>query len=82
VAPRHRADAWGDSAGSIHDPQVGLHPVVTSQCSSTTLYQVSYHIQSLFFFSKAAIGCYPTLRRAEADWIQPTFRSGSPGKVR
>ena len=29
--------------------QVGLYPIVTSQYSSTTLYKVSYHIQSLFF---------------------------------
>ena len=28
---------------------LGLYPIVTSQCSSTTLYQVSYHIQWLFF---------------------------------
>jgi hypothetical protein len=28
---------------------VGLYPVVTFQCSSTTLYQVSDHIQELFF---------------------------------
>jgi hypothetical protein len=25
--------------------QLGLYPIVTSQYSSTTLYQVSYHIQ-------------------------------------
>jgi hypothetical protein len=29
--------------------QVGLYPIVTSQYSSTTLYQVSYYIQWLFF---------------------------------
>ena len=29
--------------------QVGVYPIVASQCSSTTLYQVSYHTQSLFF---------------------------------
>jgi hypothetical protein len=28
---------------------VGINPIVTPQCSSTALYQVSYHIQSLFF---------------------------------
>ena len=25
--------------------QVGIYPIVTSQCISTALYQVSYHIQ-------------------------------------
>jgi hypothetical protein len=29
--------------------QVGLYPIVTSRYSSATLYQVSHHIQSLFF---------------------------------
>ena len=28
---------------------VGLYPIVTFEYSSTTLYQVSYHIQYLFF---------------------------------
>jgi hypothetical protein len=28
---------------------IGLYPIVTSQCNSTALYQVSDHIQSLFF---------------------------------
>jgi hypothetical protein len=28
---------------------LGLYPTVTSQYGSTALYQVSYHIQSLFF---------------------------------
>jgi hypothetical protein len=31
------------------DRRVGLYPIVTFQYSSTTLYQVSYHIQYLFF---------------------------------
>ena len=31
--------------------QVGLYPIVTFQYSSTTLIQVSYHIQYLFFQS-------------------------------
>jgi hypothetical protein len=31
--------------------RVGLYPIVTLQYSSTTLYQVSYHIQYLFFES-------------------------------
>jgi hypothetical protein len=30
-------------------PDLGLYPIVTSQYSSTALYQVSYHIQWLFF---------------------------------
>jgi hypothetical protein len=29
--------------------ELGLYPIVTSQYSSTTLYQISYHIQYLFF---------------------------------
>jgi hypothetical protein len=32
-----------------HSPEVGLYPIVTFQYSSTTLCQVSYHIQYLFF---------------------------------
>ena len=28
---------------------LGLYPIATLQCSSTTLYQVCYHIQYLFF---------------------------------
>jgi hypothetical protein len=28
---------------------IGLYPIVTFQYSSATLYQVSYHIQYLFF---------------------------------
>jgi hypothetical protein len=31
--------------------RIGLYPIVTFQYSSTTLYQVSYHIQYLFFES-------------------------------
>jgi hypothetical protein len=34
------------AAGARH---LGLHPIVTFQYSSTTLYQASYHIQYLFF---------------------------------
>jgi hypothetical protein len=30
-------------------PDLGLYPIVTFQYSSTTLYQVSYHIQYLVF---------------------------------
>jgi hypothetical protein len=30
--------------------RLGLYPVVTFQYSSTALYQVSYHIQYLFFY--------------------------------
>jgi hypothetical protein len=30
---------------------MGFHPIVTFQYHSTTLYQVSYHIQYLFFQS-------------------------------
>jgi hypothetical protein len=36
---------------------LGQYPIVTFQYSSTTLYQVSYHIQSLFFESDNRI--YP-----------------------
>ena len=31
------------------DAKVGLYPIIAFQYSSTTLYQVSYHIQWLFF---------------------------------
>ena len=40
------ADALMRSKGDV---QVGFYPIVTSQYRSTTLCQVSYHIQSLFF---------------------------------
>jgi hypothetical protein len=36
-------------AGAALDESLGLYPIVTSQYSSTTLYHVSYHMQSLFF---------------------------------
>ena len=38
--------------------RVGLYPVVTFQYSSTTLYQVFYHTQSLFFESANRISPY------------------------
>jgi hypothetical protein len=37
---------------------LGLYPIVTFQYSSTTLYQVSYHIQYLFFYSDNRISPY------------------------
>ena len=51
------APLYGDSedrlghalAASPLGDQVGLYPIVTFQYSATTLYQVSYHIQHLFF---------------------------------
>jgi hypothetical protein len=42
--------------------RLGLYPIVTLQCSSTTVYQVSYHIQSLFFESDNRM--YHEARRA------------------
>ena len=33
---------------SLAEASVGLYPIVTSQYSSTTLYQFSYHTQYLF----------------------------------
>ena len=36
-------------AGRERDLRVGLHPIVTFQYSSTTLHQVSDHIQYLLF---------------------------------
>jgi hypothetical protein len=38
-----------NSAGVLCVVRVGSYPIVTFQCSSTTLYQVSYHTQYLFF---------------------------------
>ena len=35
-------------AGCVVGLKVGLHPIVTFQYSSTTLYQVSYHIRYVF----------------------------------
>ena len=40
--PEERLHAW-------LEVKLGLSPIVTSQYSSTALYQVPYHIQSLFF---------------------------------
>ena len=37
------------AAGPEWEVRVGLNPIVTSQYSSPTSYQVSYHIQWLFF---------------------------------
>jgi hypothetical protein len=38
--------------------KVGLYPIVTFQYSSTTLYQFSYHIRSLFFETDNRISPY------------------------
>jgi hypothetical protein len=49
------ADAFGalESGGAVfvHDfmVEIGLYPIFTLQYSSTTLYQISDHIQSLFY---------------------------------
>ena len=44
------ADEVAMNAAAITEAvPVGSHPIVTSQYSSTALYQVSYHNQSLFF---------------------------------
>ena len=43
---------YGWTTGPLGTPPgvaVGLYPIVTFQYSSTTLYQVSYHIRYLFF---------------------------------
>jgi para-nitrobenzyl esterase len=48
------------AATALAKAGLGLHPIVAFQYSSTTSYQVSYHIQSLF--SKVTIGYRP--RRA------------------
>jgi hypothetical protein len=32
-------------SGVMMEASVGLYPIVTLQCNSTTLYQVSYHIR-------------------------------------
>ena len=48
-----RASAAGRAAAprgaQLFAEAVGLYPIVTFQYSSTTSYQVSYHIQYLFF---------------------------------
>ena len=48
-SPRPSAAASGSRAGRSRQ-HLEWCPIVTSQRSSTTLYQVLYHIQSLFFF--------------------------------
>jgi hypothetical protein len=44
--------------------QVGLYPIVTSQYSLTTLYQIFYHIQSLLFQSDNWVHPYAQVREA------------------
>ena len=48
--------------------RVGLYPIATLQYSSTTLYQVSYHIQSLF--SKVTIYNPRCVARRFADFAE------------
>jgi hypothetical protein len=45
---------------------IGLYPIANFQYTSTTLYQVSYHIQYLFFLSDNRI--LPYLGRVEQAW--------------
>ena len=40
---------WPSDATFPDGGRLGSYPIVTFQYSSTTLYQVSYHIQWLFF---------------------------------
>jgi hypothetical protein len=44
-------DRAGAAAAALPGAEawLGLYPIATFQYSSTTLYQVSYHIQYLFF---------------------------------
>jgi hypothetical protein len=46
-APQHAEALTGH--GQHVAARLGFYPIVNSQYSSTTLYQLSYHIQSLFF---------------------------------
>jgi hypothetical protein len=39
----------GARARERDEVEIGLYPIITFQYSSTTLFQVSYHIQYLFF---------------------------------
>jgi hypothetical protein len=48
LCDRHAAENPFSDAPSA-EVGLGLYPIVTFQYSSTTLYQVSYHIQYLFF---------------------------------
>jgi hypothetical protein len=43
---QHKAVADEEAEAEV---RLGIYPIVTFQYSSTTLYQVSYHIQYLFF---------------------------------
>ena len=54
AAPPGRAAAAGARHGAALPRQavggrLGLYPIITFQYGSTTLYQVSYHMQYLFF---------------------------------
>jgi hypothetical protein len=58
-------------------PGVGSYPIVTPQYSSTTLYQVSYHIQSLCF--EVTIGSTPSLAAARAVRSRAAVRRHAAG---
>jgi hypothetical protein len=54
LTPPYQVFPLADFVGLVEDLQaaqaaVGLYPIVTLQYSSTTLYQVSYHVQYLLF---------------------------------
>jgi hypothetical protein len=66
--PQHR-EADPHSPGGVHaggaEVHLGPHPIVTFQHSSTTLYQVSYHIQYIPAFSNVATGYHPSARTSK-----------------
>jgi hypothetical protein len=49
VPPLLRRRAAAAAVRAADRPRLGRYPIVTSQHSSTALYQVSYHNQQLFF---------------------------------
>jgi hypothetical protein len=71
---RASAAASRSSAGQLH---LGSYPIVTSQHSSTTLYQFSYHLRYLFFYSDNRI--HPELHLAQAPGLVGNRRSLGSG---
>jgi hypothetical protein len=57
-----RTDKGRDKGGG-RGPQIGLRPVVTSQCSSAAFHQISEQVQERFFLNQHS-GCDPPCRGA------------------
>jgi hypothetical protein len=78
---RRRRQAPGRPAPArppLRGPRLGLNPIVTSQYSSTTSDQVSYHIQSLFSESGDRVYPHPHPRPRRRRRTPPAPTSETP----